>query len=84
MNPQFGLREQTREQRQALFSQAAAINATQDRFAEPFAVELCRRYVDGELTLAQVLAEVQHAYQARYAGSVAVATPAAPAVAVPA
>lgn len=82
MNPKFGPREQTREQRQALFSQAAAINATQDRFAEPFAVELCRRYVDGELTLAEVLAEVQRVYQARYAGGTLVTTPAAPAVAV--
>lgn len=64
--PDFGPRERTREQRQALADQAAAINATQDRTAEPFALQLIDRYVAGELSMAQVLAEVNQVYQKRY------------------
>lgn len=66
MNPKFGPRAQTREQRQALFNQAAAINATQGAFMEPFAVELSKRYISGECTMQEVLAEVKKVHQARY------------------
>lgn len=65
-NPDFGPRERTREQRQALADQAAALNATQDRTAEPFALQLIERYVAGELNLAQVIAEVNRVHQKRY------------------
>lgn len=65
--PEFGTREQTRAQRQKLFDKAAAINATQDRHMEPFAVQLCQHYIDGERSLAQVIAEVQRVHCQRYA-----------------
>ena len=65
-NPDFGPRERTREQRQALADQAAALNATQGRAMEPFAQQLCDRYVAGELSLAQVIAEVNRVHHQRY------------------
>jgi hypothetical protein len=64
--PNFGPKEQTREQRQHLYDQAVAINATQDRQLEPFAAELCQRYIAGELSMAQVIAEVNKVHQKRY------------------
>lgn len=64
--PDFGPRERTREQRQALADQAAALNTTQSRALEPFAQQLCDRYVAGELSLAQVIAEVNRVHRKRY------------------
>ena len=64
--PDFGPRERTRAQRQALADQTAALNATQGRAFEPFAQQLSDRYVAGELSLAQVIAEVQRVHQKRY------------------
>lgn len=64
--PDFGPRERTREQRQALAAQAAALNALDGRTAEPFALQLIDRYVAGELSMTQVLTEVQLVYQKRY------------------
>lgn len=64
--PDFGPRERTREQRQALADQAAALNALDGRTAEPFALQLIDRYVAGELSMTQVLAEVNQVYQKRY------------------
>lgn len=64
--PDFGPRERTREQRQALADQAAALNATQGRALEPFAQQLCDRYVAGELSLAQLIAEVNRVHHQRY------------------
>ncbi len=64
--PAFGPRAQTRAQRQKLFEKAAALNATQDRQMEPFAVQLCQRYLDGEVSLAQVIAEVEQVHRQRY------------------
>ncbi len=62
----FGPKERTREQRQRLFDQAAALNATQDRTMEPFAVQLCQRYIAGELSLQEVIAEVEQVHRSRY------------------
>jgi hypothetical protein len=64
--PDFGPRERTREQRQTLAAEAAALNATQGRAFEPFAQQLCDRYVAGELSLAQLIAEVNRVHQKRY------------------
>lgn len=64
--PTFGPKEQTRAQRQRLFDQAAALNATQGREMEPFAVQLCQRYIAGEMSLAQVIAEVEQVHWRRY------------------
>ena len=61
--PDFGPRERTRAQRQALADQAAALNATQGRALSPFAQQLCDCYVAGELSLAQVIAEVNRVHQ---------------------
>ncbi|RZK30294.1 MAG: hypothetical protein EOO63_07115 [Hymenobacter sp.] len=66
MNPKFGPKAQTREQRQALFDQAGAINATQGAYMEPFAVALCQHYIEGEWTMEEVLAEINKVYRARY------------------
>ncbi len=65
-NADFGPRERTRAQRQALAAQAAALNATQGRALEPFAQQLSNRYVAGELNLAQAIAEMNQVYQKRY------------------
>lgn len=58
----FGPREATREQRQALSDRAAALNATQDRKLSPFAEQLSRRYIEGELSLAEVNAQLDTYY----------------------
>lgn len=59
----FGLKEATREQRQALSDRVAALNATQDRKLSPFAEQLSRRYINGELSLAEVNAQLDAYYQ---------------------
>ena len=64
--PDFGPRERTREQRQALADQAAAITALAGRTIEPFAQQLVDRYVAGELSMDQVIAEVNQVHQKRY------------------
>lgn len=60
--PFFGPREQTPAQRQALLDRAAAINATQGRYHTPFADELGKRYVAGELSLAECNAQLRQHY----------------------
>jgi hypothetical protein len=65
-NPaKFGPKEATREQRQALSDRAAALNATQDRQLSPFAAQLSQRYINGELSLAEVNAQLDAYYQAQ-------------------
>lgn len=61
----FGPKEATREQRQALSDRAAALNATQDRKLSPFAEQLSQRYINGELSLAEVNAQLDAHYQAQ-------------------
>lgn len=61
----FGPKETTQEQRQALSDQAAALNATQGRKLSPFAEQLSQRYIKGELSLAQVKAQLEAYYPAR-------------------
>ncbi len=61
----FGPKEATREQRQALSDRAAALNATQDRKLSPFAEQLSQRYINGELSLAEVNAQLDTYYQAQ-------------------
>ena len=61
----FGPKEATREQRQALSDRVAALNATQDRKLSPFAEQLSQRYIDGELSLAEVNAQLDAHYQAQ-------------------
>lgn len=53
----FNPNEATQEQRQALSDRAAALNATQDRKLSPFAEQLSQRYINGELSLAEVNAQ---------------------------
>lgn len=60
----FGPKEATREQRQALSDRVAALNATQDRKLSPFAEQLSQRYINGELSLAEVNAQLDAHYQA--------------------
>ena len=59
----FGPKEATREQRQALSDRAAALNATQDRKLIPFAEQLNQRYIEGELSLAEVNALLDSYYR---------------------
>lgn len=61
----FGPKEATREQRQALSDRAAALNATQDRKLSPFAEQLSQRYINGELSLAEVNAQLDVYYQSQ-------------------
>ena len=61
----FGPKEATREQRQALSDRAAALNATQDRKLSPFAEQLSQRYINGELSLAEVNAQLDAHYKAQ-------------------
>lgn len=61
----FGPKEATREQRQALSDRAAALNATQDRKLTPFAEQLSQRYINGELSLAEVNAQLDAHYRAQ-------------------
>ncbi len=63
----FGPKEQTREQRQALMDQAAAINATQDRKLSAFGQQLSEQYVAGDLTLAEVNERLDRYYQVQAA-----------------
>jgi hypothetical protein len=67
VSPQFGPREKTRAQRQALMDRAAAWNAKQDRQLGPFASALCQRYIAGDMSLPQVIAEVEHIHRSLYA-----------------
>jgi hypothetical protein len=62
----FGPKEQTREQRQRLCDQAAAINAAQDRQLEPFAEDLCQRYIAGEMSMDQVIEQVNDYHNRKY------------------
>ena len=59
----FGPKEATRAQRQALSDRAAALNATQDRKLSPFAEQLNQRYIEGELSLAEVNAQLDSYYR---------------------
>lgn len=59
----FGPKEATREQRQALSDRAAALNATQDRKLSSFAEQLSQRYINGELSLAEVNAQLDAHHQ---------------------
>ncbi|MDO7848542.1 antitoxin VbhA family protein [Hymenobacter sp. M29] len=61
----FGPKEATREQRQTLSDRAAALNATQDRQLSPFAEQLSQRYINGELSLAEVNTQLDAYYQAQ-------------------
>jgi phage tail tape-measure protein len=56
--PKFGYKEATQEQRQALSDQAAALNATQGRKLSALAEQLSQRYVKGELSLAEINAQL--------------------------
>ena len=62
LNPKFNPKEATQEQRQALSDRAAALNATQDRKLSPFAEQLSQRYIKGELSLAEVNAQLEGYY----------------------
>lgn len=66
--PTFGPNAQTREQRQQLCDKAAAISATQGQRMEPFAVELRQRYIEGEMSLREVIAEVNRIHRRKYLG----------------
>lgn len=63
INPSYGFREETREQRQALSERVAALNATQGRKLSPLAEQLSKRYVAGELSLAEINAQLDSYYQ---------------------
>lgn len=62
INPKFSLKEATQEQRQALADRVAALNATQGRKLSPFAEQLSQRYIKGELSLAEVIAQLEGYY----------------------
>ena len=61
----FDPKEATCEQRQALSDRAAALNATQGRKLRPFAEQLSQRYIKGELSLAEVNAQLEAYYPVR-------------------
>jgi hypothetical protein len=65
----FDPKETTREQRQALSHRAAALNATQDRRLSSFAGQLSQRYIDGELSLAEVNTQLNTHYEALRLGT---------------
>jgi hypothetical protein len=67
VSPDFGPREQTRAQRQALLDRAAARNANRDWQLGPYAKELCQHYIAGDMSLAQVIAKVEHIHRSLYA-----------------
>ncbi len=46
---------------------AFAWNTKQNRELGPFAKELCQRYIAGDLSLPQVIAEVEHIHRSLYA-----------------
>ena len=54
----FGPKEATRAQRQVLSDRTAALNATQGRELSPLAEQLNQRYIEGELNLAEVNAQL--------------------------
>jgi len=63
----FGPAEQTPAQRQALLDEVEALKVTQGLPPlSPFGQRLYRRYVAGELSLAQLIAEVNRVHQQRY------------------
>ncbi len=62
ITPKFGPKETTQEQRQALAARAAALNATQGRKLSPVAEQLSQRYIKGELSLAEVNAQLEVYY----------------------
>lgn len=63
INPRYGVKEATRNQRQALSERVAALNATQGRKLSPLAKQLSQRYVAGELSLAEINAHLDSFYQ---------------------
>lgn len=73
----FGPKEATREQRQALSARVAALNATQDRQLSPFAEQLNQRYIEGELSLAEVNTQLDTYYKAQTPARGAEAAPVA-------
>ena len=62
ITPKFGPKEASQEQRQALSDRAAALNATQGHKLSPFAEQLSQRYIKGELSLAEVNAQLEGYY----------------------
>lgn len=60
----FSPKETTREQRQVLSDRAAALNATQGLKLSPFAEQLSQRSIEGELSLAEVNAQLDAHCQA--------------------
>lgn len=46
---------------------AEAWNTRQDRQLGSFAKELCQRYIAGDMSLPQVIAEVEHIHRSLYA-----------------
>ena len=64
--PRFGPKEATREQRQEIVARAAAVNATANRKMSPFGEALNRRYIEGELSLAECSAELTRHYEQLY------------------
>lgn len=63
INPRYGVKEATRKQRQALSERVAALNATQGRKLSLLAEQLSQRYVAGELSLAEINAQLDSFYQ---------------------
>lgn len=61
-SPKFGPKETTQAQRQALSDRAAALNVTQGRKLSSFAEQLTQRYAKGELSLAEVNAQLDAYY----------------------
>ena len=63
----FGPAEQTPAQRQALLDEVEALKVTQGLPPlSPFGQRLYRRYVAGELSLAQLIAEVNRVHRKQY------------------
>lgn len=62
ITPKFSPKEATQEQRQALADRVAALNATQGRKLSPMAEQLSQRYIKGELSLAEVNAQLDSYY----------------------
>ncbi|MBC6612435.1 MULTISPECIES: antitoxin VbhA family protein [Hymenobacter] len=57
-NPKFAANEQTSEQRQHIVEQALAISRSQDREPSAEAHAQYARYIQGELTMEEVVAEI--------------------------
>ncbi|GAA4492903.1 hypothetical protein GCM10023172_00750 [Hymenobacter ginsengisoli] len=62
INPRYGGKEATCEQRQALSERVAAWNATQGRKLRPVAEQLSQRYIAGELSLTEINAQLDRYY----------------------